>query len=290
MSIQTVTFDTYAQAAATVAGSDRAHLMGGGTLLMRAVNEADAGIDTLVTVQQARNAAARVEGDKLVLPASMTMAGILKSRDCAFLHPVARLVGGPAIRNMASVGGNLFAPSPYGDLATALLAMEASVLLASSNQWITLEQLLRDRTHEYTAASSNASVTASLGGSGQVVVEVSCNRPQAPADFRFHKVSRVQPKGISVMALAAHLPGAGGGVMKGVRVAYGAMGPTPQRVPSVERCLEGAVLDETSIAAAVARAADDVSPPTDAIASSWYRQTVAPVHLGRMLRSTGTGN
>ena len=43
----------------------------------------------------------------------------------AFLKPVAKSIGGPAIRNMATVGGNLFARYPYGDFAVALLALDA---------------------------------------------------------------------------------------------------------------------------------------------------------------------
>ena len=57
------------------------------------------------------------------------MAQVLANRDLAFLHPVARAVGGPAVRNMATVGGNLFAPSPYGDFTAALLALDATVAM-----------------------------------------------------------------------------------------------------------------------------------------------------------------
>ena len=41
--------------------------------------------------------------------------------------------GGPAIRNMATVGGNLFAPYPFGDFAAALLALEAIVTVQSGH-------------------------------------------------------------------------------------------------------------------------------------------------------------
>src|ERR671936_2802857 len=36
-------------------------------------------------------------------------------------------VGGPALRNMATVGGNLLAGAPYGDVGVALLALGAEV-------------------------------------------------------------------------------------------------------------------------------------------------------------------
>ena len=56
------------------------------------------------------------------------MAAVLAERDLALLHPVARAVGGPALREAATVGGNLFAER--GDFATALLALDATVTLA----------------------------------------------------------------------------------------------------------------------------------------------------------------
>jgi CO/xanthine dehydrogenase FAD-binding subunit len=85
-----------------------------------------------------------------------------------------------------------------------------------------------------------------------------------------------------VLSIAAHLPVQGGRVA-GARVAYGAMAPTPVRVPAVERALDGRSLDEGGIAQAVAAATQGLDPPTDAIASGWYRREVAPVHLRRLL-------
>ena len=75
------------------------------------------------------------------------MAQIIANRELAFLHPVARAVGGPAIRNMATVGGNLFAPSPYGDFTAALLALDATVAMQGgySGRETPLEEFLASR-------------------------------------------------------------------------------------------------------------------------------------------------
>jgi CO/xanthine dehydrogenase FAD-binding subunit len=61
------------------------------------------------------------------------------------------------------------------------------------------------------------------------------------------------------------------------------MAPTPIRAKAVERALEGRSLDEAGIAAAVAAAAEGTNPPTDAIASAWYRREIVGVHLRRLL-------
>ncbi len=139
------------------------------------------------------------------------MAAILARPELSFLHPAARAVGGPAVRNMATVGGNLFAPSPYGDLAVALLALDAQVLLASG-----YGQPRATPLEEFFASRDR--------GNPGLVAAVSFNRPGNPGDLRFRKVSRVKPKGLSVLTIAALLPMAGGRVSQ-ARVAYGAMGP-----------------------------------------------------------------
>jgi CO/xanthine dehydrogenase FAD-binding subunit len=113
-------------------------------------------------------------------------------------------------------------------------------------------------------------------------VSVGFNRPAGADAFRFLKVARVRPKGVSVLSIAAHLPQSAGRI-SGARIAYGAMGPTPLRAKAVERVLEGRSLDAATIAAAKAAALEGTQPATDAIASEWYRREVLPVHLGRLL-------
>ena len=79
--------------------------------------------------------------------------------------------------------------------------------------------------------------------------------------------------------MAANLSRSGGSV----RVAYGNMGAGPLRASSVERALEGANLDATGIQPALAVAAEGLNPPTDPLATDWYRREVAPIHLRRLL-------
>jgi xanthine dehydrogenase small subunit len=115
-----------------------------------------------------------------------------------------------------------------------------------------------------------------------LVTAVTFNRPRNPGDFRFRKAARVKPKGVSVISIAALLPEQGG-VISGPRIAYGAMADTPVRVPAVEQALEGVRLDAAGVANALSRAAEGLAPPTDPIATGWYRAEVAPVHLKRLL-------
>lgn len=256
------TYPTLAEAARAMGG---AAYMGGGTIVMRDVN-AGVAPDRIVRAKDPALTAIRVSGDVVSLGAGVTLAQVLASRDLDFLHPVARVIGGPQVRNMGTVGGNLFAPHPYGDFAVALIALGARANVVGQGPRA-VEDLMRDRSR------------------APLVASVEFARPRQ-GTFGFHKVSRVKPKGASVMSIAVLAP-RDGGRMRGVRVAFGAMGPAPMRGSGAERALEGQSLDAATIARAVAQAAEGLDPPTDSLASAWYRREVAGVHLRRLLERLG---
>ncbi len=266
MTVTVKTFARLAEAATALSADRSARFLGGGTLVMRAVNEADSSIATIIRSTDPSLAHIAVSSGRVELGAGVTMAAVLAERELGFLHPVARAVGGPAIREAATVGGNLFAHSPYGDFAAALLALDATVTLAGGfgQRDLPLEELLQRR--ERGAA---------------LVSGVAFRRP-ATDSFRFAKVTRVHPKGVSVLSIAAQLPLASGRVT-GARIAYGAMGHAPLRAKAAERALEGRTLDAAGIAPALAVAVDGTSPADDAIASAWWRREILPVHLRRLL-------
>ena len=266
MPVQVRTVASVEDGARALSGSRRARIFGGGTIVMRALNEGAQDFDILIRVTDPALRQIRPEGDRVTLGAGVTMAQILGSRDLAFLHQVARMVGGPAVRTTATVGGNLFAEAPYGDLTVAMLVLDGMVTVAGGSRPVALDEFLKTR-HRDTSP---------------LVTAVTITRPRDPPAFRFGKVTRVKPKGVSLLSIAAHLPQSGGRVA-GARVAYGAMAATPVRVAAVERALEGRSLDAAGIAPALAAATEGLDPPTDALASAWYRREVAPVHLRRLL-------
>ncbi|MEO8669484.1 MAG: FAD binding domain-containing protein [Bauldia sp.] len=253
-------------AAAVLAADPCARFLAGGTLLVRNANSGDVTIQTLVLSDGLGLDRIAIAGGKAEIGAAVTMVQILAHPQLAFLAPVAGSIGGPAVRNMATVGGNLFAPYPYGDFAVALLALGATVTVedASGSRSQNLEAFLGD----------------SSPGSG-VVTGVSFALPPADA-FRFAKAIRRKPHGASVLAIAALLPMAGGRIA-GARIAYGAMAATPMRARAVEAVLEGKALSAGTVSEAVAVATEGCKPLSDPQASAWYRLQILPVHLRRLL-------
>lgn len=234
---------------------------------MRGVNYGAQSFDRIVRTRDPVMRDIRTDAARIRIGAGATMADVMRSPDLGFLAPVARAIGGPAVRNMATVGGNLFARAPFGDFTTALLALDATVHMSDGAE-IAIEPFLANR------FAQRALVGA-----------VSVPRPMGQ-DFRFRKVTRTKPKGAAVMSIAAWLPQQGGRLSQ-ARLAFGGMGVEPQRAKAAEAALEGASLDRAGVQRALDVATDGLEVLDNALASAWYRHEVAPVHLRRLLLNEG---
>jgi len=268
MAVTVKTFSSVSEAAGALSSDRSARYLGGGTLVMRALNEGDVTISTVVRAHDQALTRIDASGPRVTLGAGVTFARVLAERDLAFLHAPARSIGGPAVRNMGTVGGNLFAPNPYGDFTVALLALDATVAVQGGfgARDIPIEEFLQARDRQ----------------AGTLVLSVSCTRPASNEAFHYRKIARIKPKGGSVITLAAHLPVSGGRIA-GARIALGSMAPTQIRARAAERALEGRSLDAATIAAAASAAAEGTSPSDNALGSAWYRREIVGVHLRRLL-------
>ncbi|MBO4224523.1 xanthine dehydrogenase family protein subunit M [Bradyrhizobium neotropicale] len=268
MAVTVRTFSSTGEAAAALSSDRSARYLGGGTLVMRALNEGDISISTIVRAGD--HALTRIDatGSRVTIGAGVTFARILAERDLAFLHSAARSIGGPAVRNMGTVGGNLFAETPYGDFTVALLALDAMISVQGGlgSRDVPIEEFLQTRERQ----------------TGTLVLAVSFQKPASADAFRYRKIARIKPKGGAVITLAAHLPVSSGRIV-GARIALGSMAPTQIRARAAERALEGRTLDAATISAAAAAAVEGTSPADNALASGWYRREIVGVHLRRLL-------
>lgn len=268
LSLQIVRAESVRAAAAILASDPSAVFVAGGTLAIRAGNSGDLAATRMLLSDGLGLGHIRVANGRAEIGATATMAQILRTPELGFIHPVAREIGGPAVRAMATVGGNLFAVRPFGDFGVALLALDAEVVLenAGGRETVPLESFYsrRDRSRD-------------------VVCGLTFGLPPSGA-FRFTKVVRRKPHGASVLSIACLLPRSGP-LIRDARVAYGAMAPTPIRSRAVEGALEGRALDSGTIGAATAVAAEDCAPADDPQASAWYRREVLPVYLERLLEA-----
>src|SRR5258708_1172356 len=232
MPVSVRTFANSGEAAAALSADRGARYLGGGTLVMRALNEGDISISSVVRASDQALTRIDAAGPRVTIGAGITFARILAERDLGFLHAPARSIGGPAVRNMGTVGGNLFAPNPYGDFTVALLALDAMVSVQGGlgSREVSIEEFLQSRERQ----------------AGTLVLAISCLKPASAEAFRYRKIARIKPKGGSVITLAAHLPVSSGRIV-GARIALGSMAPTQIRPRAAERALEGRSLDRSTI-------------------------------------------
>src|SRR4051812_27001330 len=188
MPVTVRTFANSGEAAAALSADRGARYLGGGTLVMRALNEGDVSISTVVRASDPALLRIDATGSRVTIGAGVTFARILAERELGFLHAAARSVGGPAVRNMGTAGGNLFAPIPYGDFAVALLALDAMISVQGGlgSRDVPIEEFLQSRERQ----------------AGNLVLAISCQKPANAEAFRYRKVARIKPKGGSVITLA----------------------------------------------------------------------------------------
>jgi CO/xanthine dehydrogenase FAD-binding subunit len=242
-------------------------VLAGGTQVMPRINTEPHGVETLVSLRRAGLAGIEVGADgRARIGAATTLAALGADDRLAFLRPVVESIASPTIRNLATVGGNLFVEQPYGDLAVALLALDAELEVtgAGGARPIGIAALIADGLPD-----------------GHVVTAVSFAVP-GDGEFLYAKAMRRRLNSASIVTVAAVVAVAGGTVTS-ARIALGGAGRTPIRAGSAEAALAGRPFDAEHVGAAATAARDDAEPFSDAYASAWYRDRVLPVHIRRAL-------
>jgi carbon-monoxide dehydrogenase medium subunit len=80
---------------------------------------------SLVSLRHAGLGGIEQDGDSVRIGATTTLAEV--GRRVEFLREAIESIASPSIRNLGTVGGNLFVPQPHGDFAVCLLALDAQI-------------------------------------------------------------------------------------------------------------------------------------------------------------------
>ena len=179
------------------------------------------------------------------------------------------------LRNAATIGGNICNASPAGDTVVPLLALDAKLILASkpNGALATRSMPLAD----FFVAPGRTKREAN-----ELVTAVEFPLPPPGSVSEFFKFGTRPALDIAMISIGL---GAGrdGRTLRNVRVAFGAVAPTPIRAPQTEAALEGKALDDAAIEATLTAAARDIHPISDVRASDWYRRELVHNILQRML-------
>jgi xanthine dehydrogenase small subunit len=179
------------------------------------------------------------------------------------------------IRNGATIGGNLGTGSPIGDTPPALLALEASVVLASA-----------DGEREVALAEYFTGYRQTLKQPGELIRAVRIPLPLSEVTA-FHKIAKRRFDDISSVAVGFALDLRDGTVVK-ARIGLGGVAATPIRALATEAALEGRPWspDVVREAAEVMRA--EGTPMDDHRASAAYRSATLGTALLKLHAETAT--
>jgi CO/xanthine dehydrogenase FAD-binding subunit len=244
-------------------------VMAGGTIAMPLINDGISLPQQVMGLRQAGLGGINRSGNTLSIGATTTLSQLLDLELVPMLQAAARSAAGWSIRNMGTVGGNIFAPQPAGDVAAALLALDATVKLVS---------VRGERTMPLSEFYSGF-MTTELEAD-ELLTEIQIPIPVGKTAYL--KVGRRQANSPAVVTVAAHVLWNGAKV-RSARLSLNAVGPHPMRAPIAEAALVGSTLDADAIAAAAAAATDECEPFDDPVASAWYRRQMVGIYVQRAL-------
>lgn len=221
------------------------------------------------------------EGDHLRFGA---MAGHIDVRTAlAALSPqldeLMRRFGGEQVRNAGTIGGNVANGSPIGDLPPALIALDATLVLARraetgiERRSIPLESFFI----EYRKQDRRP---------GEFVEAVLVPKLAEGVLFHASKVSKRFDEDISAVCGAFRLTLGNDGRISDARLAYGGMAGIPKRAAAAEAALVSQRWNEMAVTAAIAALSRDFTPLDDMRASAQYRLKIAGNLLRRFLIET----
>jgi xanthine dehydrogenase small subunit len=250
-------------------------LIAGGTDLVVQANQRHDRFRHLVALEAVRELRQfAADGDELIIGAGLTLSEIQERlAGVAMFEQLLPLFSSRLIRNRATLGGNLATASPIGDAAPALLALDASLTLASATGQRRLPLSSFFLGYRQTAL-----------GPGEVIVSVHLPRP-LPAHQRFYKVSKRVLDDISTVAAAFTLDLADGQVQR-LRVAYGGIAATPLRAPALEELARGQPWNAATLERLRAASAEVGTPLDDHRGSAAYRRAMVRRLLDRFFAET----
>lgn len=212
----------------------------------------------------------RAEGDWLAVGALNSFTDLLHSpliqTGAPLVAKAARTVGGPAIRNMGTLGGNLGTASPAGDSLPALYALDALVQIAHASGRRELP------IREFILGPGRTALQP-----GELILGVRFPAQGQTELCTFEKLGLRAAHAISVASVALRIDRTE--TRSGIRlarVALGALAPTVVRAEEAESLLLGArPVTPEIVAQAVAAARAAARPISDVRGSAEYRRAMA---------------
>lgn len=177
------------------------------------------------------------------------------------LAQAAAKLGSVQVRHRATIGGNLCNASPSAETAPALLALDAQAAICGKTGTRVVEL------GEFFLGPG-----ATVLGQGEMLMRLKIPLTRNRQGSVYYKLSTRKAMDLAFVGVAVLLELDGDDQISKARIALGAVAPTPIRVPSAEKLLEGRVLSLEAARESAELAAQSCKPISDHRASAGYRR------------------
>ncbi|MCS7142620.1 MAG: FAD binding domain-containing protein [Aigarchaeota archaeon] len=252
---------------------DDLHVVAGGTLSVRLMSANAIETKNLMLLERLPLSFIRVSGRNVQIGAMTRLIDLIDNRLPKALVLAARSVRGLSIKSMATVGGNVFSPSPGCDVATALMALDAHLTLQSMNRKrsVPLEKFYRGPL-KYSIRSN------------ELVAMITVRNP--PQYSTFTKLTPLPNSGPTIASVAIALDVNKREIVRRASVAVGGITTHPYRAKYVERFMLNKKLSNITLdQVEQGLVPKGLTIIKDANASSEYRERMVPVLFMRALNS-----
>jgi aerobic carbon-monoxide dehydrogenase medium subunit len=250
---------------------EKAKVISGGTDLLRQMKHNEfpaecivniAGISELSYIKYAKSTGLRI-GISTTM-AELAASPLLQSK-FNLLAQAAGSVGTPTIRNQATLGGNLCNAAPSADSAPSLLVLgaKAKIVGKKGEKIVPIEDFFKGPGQ-------------TMLGPGQLLTEIQIPNLAPRSGAVYLKEKRREGADIAVVGVAA-LVVLKGKVVSDVKIALGAVAPTPIRAKKAEAILKGNQLDEALLEKSSQAAFDEAKPISDIRSSADHRRRLVAV-------------
>ena len=252
----------------------KAKLIAGGTdLLVTKPPE----VECLVDVANLNLNYIRKDDDGIKIGAATTVdvietSEILSSEPYVMLSEAAGSMATPAVRNMATIGGNISHASPAADLPLALMVLDSTVKVAGQGESriLPISDIFED-------------VNKTTLKKDELLVEIHIPLVTRTTGASFIKLRHHQTSvDIAIVNVAARLT-CSKDYCEDVRIALGAVDKKPVYAKKAEKFLIGKRLDAKLIQKTAEAAAGESKPIDDVRASAGYRKKMVPILVKRAL-------
>lgn len=259
----------------------QARVVAGGTDLLLEIQQGHRPpVQALVDVTRITGAAAiQREGMYAVLGCGVTHTQIVNS-DLIQQHGTALaegccVIGGPQVRNVATLAGNIAHALPAGDGTIALLALGGEAQVARldnseiTTEWAPLEKLYLGPGQSY------------VDPTREVIAALRFIPTEAGEGSAFARIMRPQGVALPILGMAARVR-VEDGIITAARIAVGPVTPTPLRARAAESALIGRPATPSALQAALPALLDECHPRTSPHRSTAeYRREILSVLLHR---------